>query len=735
MKNAPGALGAAALSRLPSFRWLPAFLALLTGATALLPGLRAQQAPATAPAAAATPDPAAVYKSGVEAFDSGRYDQAISQLNEVIKAVGTADPALEPAYFDVAAAYYNLQRYDESLTAFNAYRSKYPKGTRLADAAFSIANCHLAKKDYNAALAELRQLENVPARHEQVLFLEGNILSELKKTTEAIKPLEALTAGGLHSSLAVRGALLLASLYVQNKEFPKATEMMTTIQANLGLVDNILRFNALIIELGDKLLTGGLPRQALALYRFARTRKEAIDYQAARLAAIERTIAGNVDKFRASKDRAFLDANQNLQESLAEGKKALEDVKKAPSFEPSLLFRMARAYQDTSRQWEAYLVNSRLVEKYPDAQERESAYFSLIACLADTGQSKKALEASEGYLKAYPNGPNAAAVAYLRGALALDAGDYVQAVTYFGTALRERPQGQFNDRMTYLIANARLMQGDATAALSSYQDYLKNFPKGEYAVECAYRIGLCLMFTDKYEEAMHKFEAFVKDNAGSEFTPDAKYRLMVIKYAAQLYDEVGRGCRRVGESVPGNQITGEVFALKGDAQAALDKKEEAAQTYIASYKAAHDRRGAELLAFRGGQDPRQTRALGSGGGDVRGVHQDASRARGDAGGDFQPDPSAGQARAGRPSEDVRRADHRAFHRRSVQGSGGKIAYPTRGHLRAQAPAGRRSQGRSRQAADLHSRAERARIRPRSRRAQQFRPGGTGDTHPQAQGAR
>ena len=103
--------------------------------------------------------------------------------------------------------------------------------------------------------------------------------------------------------------------------------------------------------------------------------------------------------------------------------------------------------------------------------------------------------------------------------------------------------------MTYLIANARLMQGDANAALKSYEEYLKNFPKGDYAVECSYRIGLCLMFTNKYEDAMHKFEAFVKDNPAANSRPDARYRLLVVKYAAQLYDEVVADANRLGKSL------------------------------------------------------------------------------------------------------------------------------------------------------------------------------------------
>ncbi len=569
MKNDPGAT-----------RLVAILLALLGGAS----GLRAQQPPPPPPGA---PDPAAVYKSGVEAFDSGRYEEAIGQLNDVIKVAGPANlAALEPAYFDVAAAYYNLKRFDEALNAFKTYRVKFPKGARLADAAFSIANCLLGKKDYIAALTELKPLEEIPQRREQVLFLEASILSEQKKTAEAIKPLELLTAGGLHTSLSVRGALLLASLYVQKSEFTKATAMMNNIQGNLGLVDNILQFNGLIIELGDKLLTTGLPRQALALYRFARSRKECIAYEAEHLASLERQVATNVEKFRATKDRSFLEANQSLQEAVTDGRKDLEDVRKAPDFEPGLLFRMSRAYQDTGKQWEAILVNRRLIDKYPEAQEREPASFSLIACLADTGQSKKALEACESYLKAYPTGTNAPAVAYLRGAMALDSGDYSQAVTYFGTALRERPEGQLNDRMTYLIANARLMQGDPNAALTSYEDYLKKFPTGEYAVECRYRVGLCLMFTDKYEEAMNHFQAFVKENPNSEFTPDALYRLLVVKYAAQLYNEVIADADAWTKAYPGHLITGEVLALKGDALAAADKRDEAAQTYIASYKAA-----------------------------------------------------------------------------------------------------------------------------------------------------
>ena len=190
------------------------------GSLASSPILRAQQPAPAAPAG--TPDPAAIYKSGVEAFDSGHYEQAISQLNEVIKTVGTADPALEPAYFDVAAAYYNLQRYDESLTAFKDYRTKYPKGTRLAGRRFFHRQLPPWQEGLQWRADRTKTLEGIPSRREQVLFLEGNILSEQKKTAEAIMPLEALTVNGLHSSLArARRTAADLALRADQASFPR----------------------------------------------------------------------------------------------------------------------------------------------------------------------------------------------------------------------------------------------------------------------------------------------------------------------------------------------------------------------------------------------------------------------------------------------------------------------------------------------------------------------------------
>jgi TolA-binding protein len=550
------------------------------------------------PAAAAEDPNVTLYKNGIAAFEAGNFQQAAESLSKVITAVGTPQPALEPAYFDLAVAYYNLQKYAEAADAFKSYLAKYPQGSRVPDATMSLANCYLGTKNFDAALKELQAVSSLPGQREQALLLQGSILAEQKKVPQAIQALEELTKGGMRSSMGARGALLLASLYVEKADFVKANALVVTIQRNLALVDNILRFNGLIIELGDKLLTQGLYSQALALYHIARTRKEVIQYQNERLVNLQKSIEENKLKFRATKDPSVLSNNQYLLTAIAEAKKTLDDIQKAPNFEPALYFRMARAYQETDKQWEAALVYQQIVDKYPDAKaEREPALFGLIAVLADLGKSKRAFEACETYLKTFPQGPNASAVAYLRGAMALDAGDFSQAISYFGSAVKEQASGPFRDRMSFMLGNARFLSGDAKAALSSYEQYLKDFPKGDYVEEATYRIGICQMFSDQYEAAEKQLNAYLKQYPKGEFGPDARYRLAVIKYAAQEYDQVLPECMAWLKANPGGQQTAEVLSLLGDTYAATEKKDQAADAYIRAYKAALENNNDEVLNY------------------------------------------------------------------------------------------------------------------------------------------
>ena len=70
---------------------------------------------------------------------------------------------MEPIYFTRGAAYFNLKQYPAAVTAIKDYLARYPKGTRVNEATFSLAQASFFAKDYAAAARGFATLENVPA--------------------------------------------------------------------------------------------------------------------------------------------------------------------------------------------------------------------------------------------------------------------------------------------------------------------------------------------------------------------------------------------------------------------------------------------------------------------------------------------------------------------------------------------------------------------------------------------
>ena len=128
---------------------------------------------------------------------------------------------------------------------------------------------------------------------------------------------------------------------------------------------------------------------------------------------------------------------------------------------------------------ESIVVYDRLLTRYPEGKDRESALFGKIIAYAEVEQPKRCQQVCEQYMKEFPEGPNAGTVAYLSGAVALQAQDFVGAETYFGKMLASAPNSQYREEMRYLLGNTRFMQGKFEEALKDYNKYVADYPAGK----------------------------------------------------------------------------------------------------------------------------------------------------------------------------------------------------------------------------------------------------------------
>ena len=545
--------------------------------------------PAAAPVAPAAPvELPQLYAQAMASFQAGDYPKAAADL-ESLTAKAEFSPQLEPVFYTIGSAYFNAGNYPKAIAAFKNYQTKFPNGPRVAETSFAIAQCSLLSKNYAEAATLFAALEKDPRMREQALILQAQALKEGGKADQAQGVLEKLAGGEIKTPAGANGAMTLAQFYAQQGAADKALQTLTKLHQNISLVENILELNALTVELGDKLYGKSLYKEALECYRAAYPREQIIRLQNERIAAMQRSIEDNLASVRADPTQIgqLGVANNQLKADIAKTQKQLEEFQKLPSVTPAIYIRMARCFQEIDQKWEAIVVYQELLDRFPEAAEREPSLFGMILALADVNQPEKAIARCEEYLRSFKNGSNAETVGYLLGASALQANDAAAAETYFGRML-ETPggKGTYREQMRYLLGNAKFMSGKYDEAVAEYKKYLTEFPKGTNVEEVNYRLALTSLFAGKYEQAMNELTEYMKKYPQGALVSDARYRLAVCKYAASLYDEVIADCKAWEADLPTNQQLGEVLALLADAYAATDREDEAASTYIRSYKIA-----------------------------------------------------------------------------------------------------------------------------------------------------
>ncbi len=542
------------------------------------------------PASNAGAELAQLYQQGMGAFQSGNYPVAASSLESLINKADFS-PQLEPAYFTLGSAWFNVPDYKKAITAFKAYQSKFPNGPHAGEVAYAIAQENLLTKNYGEAASQFAALERDPAFRERALYFGATANRDGGKIDQAISTLEKLSGGELRSQLSMRGAIMLAQLYSKKGQSVKTIALIKKLHEHIGIVDDIVELNATTVELGDELFKAKSYGDALECYKAAYPREQIIKLQTDRIRAMQQKVEENLAAARLdpSQFAQIAAVNQQLKADIVRTQQMLDQFQKLPTITPAIYIRLARCFYEVDKKWEAVLVYQELVDRYPKEPEHEPGLFGLIASLADVNQAKKAEQRCQEYLRDFPKGPNADTVNFLLGSVALQANDPATAVTHLGRVLETQPKNTLRDQMRYLLANAKFMEGKFDEATSDYKKYLSDFPKGQNVEDATYRLALSALFGGHYGDALNQLEAYQKAYPSGQYVADSKYRVAVCKYAAispTLYDDVIKDCLAWEKEFSGNKQLGEVLALLGDAYAASGKENEAVTAYIRSYKIA-----------------------------------------------------------------------------------------------------------------------------------------------------
>ena len=535
----------------------------------------------------ATPED--LFKAGAAAFQAGDYAGATKNFEEVLSA-GPTGEALETILFTLGSTYYNQKDLKKAEDYYNRCLKEFPEGknkTKALMALSQIQNQTERKAEAEKTLA--KACEGGGDMAARARLARAALIAEQGKPAEAADVIRPMVAGGIRDDLSVQAAMTLAELDAKAGNLQEALKLLDQLRGAQEMVDNPLQLDFLAIRIGDALLAKGERKGALRMYASVRPRATVIALQKERIAALEKRISDNRASLQTN-PKAFMEinaANASLQKDLQDLRHALEKFEKAPDTLTPLRIRQAKAYDELDGKWESILIWENLLES-GDPKIREDALFSIGAAYCSLGRPDEALDALDRYLSEFPSGKYAGQAGYLKGAVALESGNYAKAETLFGDLIDKGTSSAIAADMQFLLANTEFARaadaahpepGKYKEAIDDYEKYLAKYPDGKFAEECRYRIPLSWFQLGDYGKALEGFREYEKKFPTGVFAGDCGYRIALCHKAAEKHDEVIRLCDEWLGKHAGEAMEAEVYALRGEAYAAKEMHDEAAESF------------------------------------------------------------------------------------------------------------------------------------------------------------
>ncbi len=619
----------------------------IAAVTFVLAMVLAQPASAQAPAggAALAPDSRPVILArtrnlGMQYFEGGKYQEAAQKLEEYWAMLREDERMAPPSAYVVLAmgeSYYRLGKTEnltKAIEKWNEFLRRWPAHEKVIEVKLAIAQAYMQMKQWDKAIewwAQIEQWANPlpttnPMRiifREHALTGQAHCYMQLKKPEDEITVLERLVYPDFFTGSSAEGAVRLMSLYALKHDpavpdtmvfADKAIALLKMLQTKTHLVENFIVLNSLAIKLGDELLDVHAYKKALEGYWSVRPRAEVAKMQRDRIAAMKLRI----DQFMkaAGKDPAELAKAIRMNDEIVkprieEAERILAQFEKAGDYMPALYFRMARCHSDMNKKWEAIVVFNQILEEYPKAPVRELVIFSRLQHYGELGLAERTYQLADEYLAEFPKGKHTGDVAYIRAAAAMRKKDWFMAEKYFTAALEilkgldEKARAAYWAEVRFQIGNTKFLQNKFPEAQKDLQGFITEFGsmaggKGAFMEDAEYQLALTHLFSGHYQKdpdkkddgdgAIERLQAYLaKWGEKSSYGSDARYRLGVCNFAAYENEQCIKECEtwltNFG-SDPKELLQPEVYALMGDAKAALKHHAEAAVAYIKSYKRA-----------------------------------------------------------------------------------------------------------------------------------------------------
>ncbi len=377
-------------------------------------------------------------------------------------------------------------------------------------------------------------------------------------------------------------ALTLISLHIENKNLETASEGLEFLRKNLDILDNYVGLNILSLQLGNALFEQKKYELALTAFRTVSLREKVLSEQETRTKRLTEIIA----KQESIKPRnsEIADMIQNAKTRLEQIKERTKTIEEMKVYDTYLYYSMAVSYQELSHLWEAIILYTRILDRYPTWAEREKAHFGLVKCYSTLGRISKVKTSVDAFLAEFPNSDLVGQAVFLA-ALAVAPTNDTATLNEFlkigvSVGASSPKNKELRQQMLMMQANAFFTGQKYESARDVTASYITDFPDGLFLEDASYMNAMAELVLGNTDKVIVALNAYNTKFPEGRFRADADLRLAMMDFVRQQYEP---GLKRVNEwlekHTANHTQAGEAYSLSGDIYAGMGEINDAIESY------------------------------------------------------------------------------------------------------------------------------------------------------------
>jgi len=373
-----------------------------------------------------------------------------------------------------------------------------------------------------------------------------------------------------------RGRATVLQLYalLQAGEDDAALELVKAEFPRMGEIVQLVSFQTLALELGDRLLEKGRFRDAIACLQRVWPQDRLLRHQDARLEDLKSRLA-------AAEADPLGDPHLKLElaQMVAKLDRESSQFRKITNFDAALRMRLASAYLRMGRHRESALILESMLGELPPGPIVEQASVNLVQSWFELERWPRAVAAARSFADTFPESASLPLVIYLRGLAEQNDGRHDDAIATFAALAKDQPKSEYAPRAMFMEGFTNLLAERNPAAIAAFDRFLKTHRKHELADAAQYWRAMGLSLDKQFAEARAAMEDYLDQRKDGAFRSAAFFRKA---YCAQQLEDYRTSIRELTEYLkkfPGGDEAPEARVLLGDALMNEGRMEEGIEVF------------------------------------------------------------------------------------------------------------------------------------------------------------